>query len=141
MSILRGAFLVGFASFLALAPVNNAFADETVLWHGWMDFGSCNRVKWYTDDFGIRWPTNESVGQELSGDIYLARTVDEVIKNRLQTCVIKGVAAAGMSSLFTGGSSSWAVFKASFDACLTSDGLVDFISDNISIRTDTHCRW
>lgn len=118
-----------------------SYAGDTILWRGWADFGSCNRVKWYTDDFGIRWPTNQSVGQTVTAEIYLARTVDEVIINRLKSCALKGVIAAGSTSIITGGSSAWPAFKLAFDSCLTSDGLVDFLTDNISIRHDSHCNW
>lgn len=105
-----------------------------------MDFHSCNRIKWYTDDFGIKWPTNESVGQELHGEIYMARTLDEVAKNRVTSCALKGVAAAGVGALLTGGG-GWPVFKESFSQCLSSEGLTDYLADNISIRTETKCRW
>lgn len=118
----------------------SAFSGDTILWRGWMDFHSCNRVKYYTDDFGMRWPTNESVGQELHGEIYLARSLDEVAKNRLTSCALRGVAASGVSTLLTGGG-GWPVFKETFSQCLKSEGLTDFIADNISIRTETKCRW
>lgn len=120
---------------------SQAVAAETILWRGWMDFGSCNRVKWYTDSFGIRWPTNESVGQTVSAEIYLAKTADEVVTNRLKSCAIKGVIAAGTSALITSGSAAWPAFKATFDACLSSEGLVDFLADNVSIRHESHCNW
>jgi hypothetical protein len=119
----------------------NVWAGDTILWRGWMDFGTCNRVKWYKDDFGIRWPTNESVGQTITGEIYLARTVDELITNRLKSCAIKGVVAAGTGALITSGSAAWPAFKATFDACLVSEGLVEFVADNISLRHDSHCNW
>lgn len=118
-----------------------AWAGDTILWRGWMDFGSCNRVKWYSDSFGIKWPTNESVGQRLEGEIYLARTVDEVVKNRLTSCALKAAAATGAAALLTSGTGALATFKGAYAACLTSEGLAEFALDNISLRTQTHCNW
>jgi hypothetical protein len=120
---------------------SQCFAGDTILWRGRADFGSCNRIKYYKDDFGITWPTNESVGQDITAEIYLARTVDEVIKNRLISCAAAGVLAAGATSLATSGAGAWPAFRGAFDACLTSQGLTQFISDNISIRTQTRCHW
>lgn len=128
-------------SFGLLTLTTSSYADDTILWRGWMDFGSCNRVKYYKDDFGITWPTNESVGQELSGELYLARTVDEVVKNRLISCALKGVLAAGSAAILTGGSAALPAFKAAYYACLSSEGLVDFLTDNVSFRSETKCRW
>lgn len=118
-----------------------AFAGDTIIWRGRTDFGSCNRVKYYKDDLGITWPTNESVGQELRAEIYLTRTVDEGIKNRLASCALKGVVAAGAASLITSGVGAWAAFRGAFDTCLSSTGLAQSISDSFSIRVDSHCRW
>lgn len=118
-----------------------AWAGDTILWGGWADFGTCNRVKWYTDDFGIRWPTNEQVGQTITGEIYLARTVDELVTNRLKSCALQGVVAAGATALLTSGGGAWPAFQGAFNACLTSSGLGDFLADNISIRQTTHCNW
>lgn len=128
------------AAFL-LTLTTSAWAGDTILWRGWTNFGSCNRVKYYKDDFGISWPTNESVGQTLSGEIYLARTVDEVVANRLKSCALKGVAVAGATALLTSGASAWTTFQGTFSACLTSEGLLQFVGDNISIRYETKCNW
>jgi hypothetical protein len=106
-----------------------ANAGDTILWRGWMDFGSCNRVKYYKDDFGITWPTNESVGQELHGEIYMARTLDEVAKNRVTSCALQGVATASVAALLTSGT-GWPVFKEVFYQCLRSEGLTNFLADN-----------
>jgi hypothetical protein len=129
------------AVILCVVGNSTALAADTILWRGWMDFGSCNRVKWYKDDLGIRWPTNESVGQTVTAEIYLARTVDEVAQNRLKSCALKGVIAAGTSAIITSGSAAWPSFKVTFDACLTSEGLVQFLTDNISIRHESRCNW
>jgi hypothetical protein len=129
------------ATVVMVGSMMSAHAGDTIIWRGWTDFGSCNRVKWYKDDLGIRWPTNESVGQTVSAEIYLARTVDEIAKNRLMSCALKGVIAAGSTALITSGASAWPAFKVTFDACLTSEGLVQFLTDNISIRHESKCNW
>ena len=129
------------SSLLILFACTSAWGGDTILWRGWTDFGSCNRVKWYNDDFGIRWPTNESVGQTVTAEIYLARTVDELVLNRLKSCTLKGVIAAGTTALITSGSAAWPAFKVTFDGCLTSEGLIQFATDNISIRHTSHCNW
>lgn len=126
---------------ISLTFISEVQAGDTILWNGWTDWGSCNRTKYYTDDFGNEWPTNESVGQTLNGEIYLARTVDEVIKNRLVSCVLKAVAVAGSVALLTSGASAWPTFTDSFNLCLKSDNLIQFAGDNISIRYETHCNW
>lgn len=130
---------LAFAALLAFPLA--AFAGDTILWRGWMDFGTCNRVKYYKDDFGIRWPTNQSAGQTLSGEIYLARTVDEVVKNRLVSCALRAVAVAGGSALLTSGASAFPAFKGAFSSCLVEEGLGQFALDNISIRHTTSCNW
>jgi hypothetical protein len=133
--------VVFFGLMILLMSTATALAGDTILWRGWMDLGSCNRIKWYTDSFGIRWPTNESVGQTLTGEIYLARTVDEVAKNHLTSCAAKAVVTAGATAILSSGSGAWPAFLGSFNTCLTSEGLAQFIGDNISIRYDTHCNW
>ncbi len=139
MKIAKNWRIAGVLFLLSLTPC--VWAGDTILWRGWADFGSCNRVKYYEDDFGITWPTNESVGQTINAEIYLARTVDEVAKNHLVSCALKGVAVAGGAALATSGSGAWPAFQGTFNACLTTEGLAQFIGDNISIRHETHCNW
>jgi hypothetical protein len=129
------------AFYLTFKFISEAQAGDSILWRGWTDWGSCNRVKYYTDDFGIEWPTNESVGQTLTGEIYLARTVDEVVKNHLSSCALKAVAVAGYTALLTSGTSAWPVFTGAFNTCLWSEGLGQFVGDNISLRYSTSCNW
>ena len=129
------------AALLACVSSVETWAADSILWRGWADIGSCNRIKYYTDDFGNPWPTNESVGQTLTGEIYLAQSVDEVAVNHLKSCALKGVVAAGATTILTSGAAAWPTFKVTFNSCLTSEGLTNFLGDNISIRYDTHCNW
>ena len=137
-----GRTIVSLAAISMLISLSSeAMAGDTILWRGWTNFGSCNRVKYYKDDFGLTWPTNESVGQILNGEIYLARTVDEVMTNHLKSCALKAVAVAGATALLTSGASAWATFQGTFNTCVTSEGLAQFAGDNVSIRFDTKCNW
>ncbi|MDO9178042.1 MAG: hypothetical protein Q7U16_06915 [Agitococcus sp.] len=139
--LLISAQCIVIVSAISFIFISETQAGDSILWRGWTNFGSCNRMTHYYDDFGLPWPTNESVGQTLNGEIYLARTVDEVAKNHLSSCALKAVAVAGASALLTSGASAWPVFTSSFNTCLTSENLTQFIGDNISIRYDTHCNW
>lgn len=126
--------------FIVLTNPCGAFG-ETVIWKGWADFGSCNRVKYYKDDFGITWPTNESVGQTIDAEIYIAPTVTDVIKNHIASCALTGVAAAGATAIATGAAGAWPAFTGAFWSCTTSMGVTQFVGDNISVRYETHCNW
>lgn len=123
-----------------IAMVGSACA-ETVLWNARADLGSCNRIKYYTDDFGFEWPTNESVGQTIDAEIYMAGTLDEFLENRVRSCALQGVAAAGASGLMTQGTAIWPTFAATFNACISSVDVTDIAADNLGLRVETHCNW
>lgn len=118
-----------------------AISQETIVWSGWMDFGSCNRTKTYKDDFGNEWPTNESVGQTLNGEIFLVGTVQDWVMNRVKTCAETGIAAAGAAAFLTDGAAVWPTFTASFNACIADTGITNVAAENLGYRIDTHCNW
>lgn len=125
---------------LATAFSASAFAEPRSFEFGWMDFGSCNRIKYYKDSLGIPWPTNESAGQRLIGYVKADIPNSGELISKVQKCVGVGVAAAGLGAMLTGPQGAWPVFSSAFNACISVEGAA-ISASALQVTVESRCNW